>query len=798
MQVSYTWLKEYVDFNLNPEELAMLLTKAGLEVDGIKEPGKGLEDIVVGEIKGIEAHPNADKLRVAKVDVGTEVLEIVCGASNIFVGAKVPIATIGVTMPSGMKIKKAKLRGVTSYGMICSEDELGLIEERQPGVMIIEQECKAGDSFVKMMGLDDVILIVDLTPNFAHCLSMIGVAREVAARVGQSLKKLEIVVTETGPAVTELASVEIKDPELCLRYTARVIRNVKVAESPEWLKKRLEAAGVRSINNVVDVTNYVMMELGQPLHAFDYDKVNDHKIVVRRASNDENIVTLDEVERKLDSNMLAICDTEKPVCIAGVMGGTNSEVQEETTNILLESAYFNPVTIRKTARRFGLHSESSYRFERGVDIEAVIDASNRAAQMIQELAGGEIATGIIDIYPVAQKPKMIRLRIHRVKQVLGIELEHSEISDLLNRLGFAIKLDGDSLNVTIPTFRGDVEREADLLEEIARLYGYDNIPAHLPVSSYKMGKMSHSQRMEEDTREFMNAVGLYETMNYSFINPKAYDKIGLNPDHEWRNSIKLMNPISEEYAVMRRTLISDLLKVVSFNSKRRAKEVQIYELARVYHPTEDVLPLEKRMLAGAVMGVMVENLWNQKAAGFFYLKGILDAYAKKFGLGELEFEKAKHESMHPGRTSVVKARGQVLGYLGEIHPDVLENFDLEDKVTIFELDFEKIVNLNSVELRFAELPKFPALTRDIALLVDENVSHKEIEDIIKTTGSEFLEDVELFDLYQGEQVPNGKKSMAFAMSYRGSDRTLTDEEVNKIIDELLTQLKGELEAEIRK
>lgn len=798
MQVSCKWLKEYVDYHLTPEELADLLTAGGLEVEGIEAPGKGIKDIVIGEIQEIAQHPDADKLSVTKVNVGSEVLEIVCGAKNIFVGAKVPIARIGVKLPGGLKIEKAKLRGVTSYGMICSEDELGLKEERQPGVMILEGNCKAGDSFIEFMGLDDAVLVLKITPNFAHALSMLGVAREVAARIGQQVRMPEIRVQETGPAVSSLAAVEIHDLDLCPRYTARVIRGVKVGESPEWLQRRLEAAGVRSINNVVDATNYVLMELGQPLHAFDYDKIRDHKVVVRRTRDMEELVTLDEKLRKLDSDVLGICDAESPICLAGVMGGANSEVTEETTSVLLESAYFNPVTVRKTARRFALPSEASYRFERGVDINMVIEASNRAIQLIQNLAGGEIASGIIDVYPEPIIPQVIHLRTAKVCNLLGITLSRDEIALLLKRLHFGVEVTGEDLNVTVPTFRGDVTLEADLVEEIARLYGYNNILGTLPVSAYRMGRMTRAQHMEDVTREFMNSVGFNESWNFSFINPNAYDKIRLKPEHEWRNSIRLLNPLSEEYAVMRRTLLPDLLKTVSFNVKRQAEEVLVYELARVYHPRgEGELPEEPQILAAAVRGLKEVDPWKQNAAGFFYLKGVLEAYAEKFGLGELTFEKAQHDSLHPGRTAVVKVKRQEIGYLGEVHPDVLANYDLEDRVTVMELNFAKMVELFSSERRFSELPKFPALTRDIALLVNESVNTQAIQAVIRTTGSEYLERVDLFDLYQGAQVPTGKKSMAFAMSYRAKDRTLTDAEVNAVMEELLSRLKNELGAEIR-
>lgn len=798
MRVSYQWLKEYVDVQVSPEELAAMLTLSGLEVDLIEKPGKGIEGIVIGEIREMAQHPNADKLTVTKVDIGRDVLEIVCGAKNIFVGAKVPIAPVGVTLPGGMKIEKAKLRGVTSHGMICSEDELGLKEERQPGVMILTGDCKAGDSFIRFMGLDDVILVLDLTPNFAHALSMVGVAREVAARLGMPLKRPEILVKESGPAVSELTSVEILDPDLCPRYTARVIRGVRVGESPEWLKRCLTAAGVRSINNVVDVTNYVLMELGQPLHAFDYDRLSGHRIVVRRAGHAGAIITLDEKERNLDTDVLAICDAEKPICIAGVMGGANSEVTGATVNLLLESAYFDPVSIRKSARRFGIPSEASYRFERGVDIDAVIEASNRAVQLIQEVAGGEIATGLIDVYPAPAPLRVIPLRTWRVNKLLGTRLTRDEIAQLLTRLGFMVQVTGDDLDVTVPTFRGDVTWEADLFEEVARLYGYDRIPGVLPEGNYRIGRLTPSQLLEDRTREFMNAVGLNETMSYSFINPNAYDKLGLPPEHPWRNSIRLRNPLSEEYAVMRRTLVADLLRVTALNVNRGVNEVPVYELARVYNPRENDLPEEWRMLTAAVIGLPENDPWRQRAAGFFYLKGILDQYAETFGLGELAYERTTAmEMLHPGRGAIVKAGGVEIGYLGEIHPDVLSNYGLEERVTVFELNFETVVQLIHNERRYRELPKFPASTRDIALLVDREVSMQAIKDIIAGTGSEFLESVELFDLYQGAQVPAGKKSMAFAMSYRAKDRTMTDEEVNGIMERLFARLKEETGAEIR-
>lgn len=797
MRVSYKWLREYVDFDLTPEELAELLTQSGLEVETIEFLGQGLEEIVIGQIIEILQHPNADKLSLTKVDLGDQILEIVCGAKNIFLGAKVPIAKIGVELPNGMKISQVKLRGIASSGMICSEDELGLSSERQPGVMILEEKCRPGDRFISVMGLDDHILELSITPNYAHCLSILGVAREIAARVERPLKKPEMVVREALEKVDKVTGVEVLDPDLCLRYTGRVIRGVQVGPSPQWLQKRLENCGIRPINNVVDVTNLVLLEMGQPLHAFDYDQLAGRRVVIRRAQADEQIVTLDGKERTLDEEVLCICDAKKPICIAGVMGGSNSEVTDQTVNLFLESAYFDPISVRKAARKYAIHSEAAYRFERGVDIDAVTAASGRASQLIQELAGGEVLGGIIDVYPEEVPSLQIKLRTARVADLLGITLSRDEIAHLLKRLCFEIQVQGDDLEVSVPSFRRDVLREADLIEEIARLYGYNNIPSQLPVAPYRIGLKTKGQLMEDQTKEFMNAMGLSETIHFSFVNPNFADKLNLSPADDWRQLIKLINPLSEEYAVMRRTLIADCLRTISFNSKRQNEEVRIFELARTYLPSEDVLPMELRMLTAGVSGLPKSDRWNQNAAGYYHLKGILDEYADKFGLGELTYQKTQHATFHPGRTALIKARGQSIGYLGEIHPDVLENYQLKSRVAIFELNFEKIVQLSNPKRNFTQLPKHPALTRDIALVVDSKISTQEIKDVINTFGSEYLEKVEFFDLYQGNQLPLGKKSMAFALSYRAKDRTLTDDEVNVDFEKLLDRLNRELGAEIR-
>lgn len=798
MQVSYKWLQKFIDLDLSYQELSKILTQIGLEVEYVHKIDEGIENIVIGEIKEIEKHPKADRLHITRVDVGDQTLQIVCGASNIFEGAKVPIARVGVTLPSGMTIKEAKLMGVVSYGMICSEDELGLVEERQPGVMILSEQCQAGDSFTKKLGLDDVVFELSVTPNMAHTLSMIGVAREVAAFTNKELKMPKYAVTESDQSVTDFVKVKIEAEDLCPRYTARVIQGVKIGESPDWLKQALQRAGIRSINNVVDVTNYVMLEMGQPLHAFDYDTIAGSEIVVRRAKTDEKITTLDEKERNLDNEMLLICDINKPLGIAGVMGGLNSEVTDATTNILLESAYFNPISIRKTSRGFGLISEASYRFERGVDINRVEEASNRAIQLIQDVAGGEILKGMIDVYPQKIAQRMITLRVERVCSLLGIELGRSQIVTLLEKLGYVVNEVAGDLKVTVPSYRGDVSLEADLIEDIARIYGYDNIPKQQLESKGLRGHLTWSQSLEDETKRFLTGMGLNETINFSFVNRNVFDRIQLSPEHPWRNVLEIMNPLSEEYAILRTTLIPDMLKVAEYNVKRQVKKVCIFELAKVFLPVEGkTLPNEPRRLTCFVTGIAPNQLWGQNADEFYYLKGVLEAFAKRFEIGELEFEKVKLDCFHPGRTAIVKIANEPLGYIGEVHPDVLQNYDLEGRAAIFEINFEKIVELAAKTRRFKDLVKYPAVNRDIALLVDQEIPVHQIYKLIQSVNTEYLEEVKLFDLYQGKQIPEGKKSLAFALKYRACDRTLTDDDINSIIKDILDIVKEKLGAEIR-
>ncbi|SKA08231.1 phenylalanine--tRNA ligase subunit beta [Selenihalanaerobacter shriftii] len=797
MNVSYKWLQEYIDFDYSPQDLAEKLTLAGLEVDKIVYQGEGLEDVIIGKILEINKHPNADKLSICQVDLGTTEEEIVCGANNMESGDKVPVAPVGTQLPNGMEINEVDLRGVKSRGMLCSADELGLQEDRAEGLMILDQSLEIGSKFINALKLNDFILELDLTPNYADCLSMIGVAREVAAMTGNELKLPEPKFEAKGLEVSELTSINVEDEDLCPRYTARVIKNVEVKESPLWLQKRLRAIGIRPINNIVDITNYVLMEFGQPLHAFDYDKLAENRIVVRRAKAGEKLITLDDEERELDEDMLVIADAQKPVCVAGVMGGANSEVTTKTTNILLESASFNPISIRKTAKKLGLHSDSSHRFERGVDINGTNLASKQAIELILELGGGKVAKGVIDAYPEPVAPLKLELRTDRINKLLGTEISSEEMVNLLEKLEFGIEEKDSKYIVKIPTFRGDISREADLVEEIARMYGYDKIEVTSPSGKILQGKKTWRQSIEDKTLDILTSLGLFEIQTFSFTNQKVFDQIKLPTDSSLRDTVKLNNPLSAEHEVMRTTLIPNLLEVLNRNVNRNIENMEAFELSRVFTPKETELPEERLLLSGAIMKKQDNDMWNLDAANFFTAKGKVERYLEELGIADYEFISSQHPSFHPGRTAEVMIKGEKAGFLGELHPDVIEEYDLLSRTTLFELEFEVIVKHASDDVIYDELPKYPASTRDIALVVKGEVTSQQIEDIIKGLAGELLEEIELFDVYQGEQVEAGYKSLAYSLIYRAKDRTLTDEELNELQIKIENKLDSKVGAKIR-
>ena len=625
MNVTLNWLKAYIDFEFSATELADRLTMLGVEVESVKQLGAELDGVVVGSVSSIRPHPNADKLVLCQVDIGeTEELQIVCGAPNVREGMLAPVATIGATLPAGFTIKRARLRGETSHGMLCSEKELGLSEDAA-GLMELPTDTPLGISLSEALGLDDIVFELEITPNRPDCLSMIGVAREIRAETGNTLKLPQVDFNENETDIRETTSVTIEAPDLCPRYAARVIRGVKVGQSPAWLKHRLEAVGIGVINNIVDITNFVLMEYGQPLHAFDYHKLTENRIVVRRATAGENITTLDEVARELTPDMLVIADAEKPVALAGIMGGYDSEIIETTADVLLESAYFNPSGIRATAKALGISTEASYRFERGADPGAVLAALDRAAQLIAELAGGSICKGIVDVYPGEQPLRQIQLRPERVNFILGTALDTSEMVQILSDLGFDVKANGTGdYHVTVPTFRSDLTREIDLIEEVARVYGYDNIPTTLPKGDIPVPAPNPSTEVRKRIKHFLFAAGMMEAINYSFCDPNCFDKIRFTDDDPCRDALKLRNPLSPEMSVLRTTLIPSLLENAQHNRNHQIDTIALFEIGSVF--TRNGAQKEPERVTGILAGQIGDGVYSNpyREPDFYDIKGLVE------------------------------------------------------------------------------------------------------------------------------------------------------------------------------
>ncbi|SRR5579884_3268467 len=801
MRFTLSWLKEYVEFNNPPEEIAERLTMSGLEVESIEYLGRGLEDIVVAQILDIRPHPNASKLVLCDVTDGTRKYNIVCGARNMKTGDKVALARAGTRLPpsakfpEGILIQSARIRGEVSEGMLCAENEMGLGNEGE-GILILPESARVGARLIDEMGLNDVIIEVGVTPNRPDCLSVIGIAREVAAVLGKRVNHPNYAVSDEGDDIGKLASVEVIDSDGCPRYSCRVITGITIAPSPEWLKTRLEASGIRSINNVVDVTNLVLLELGQPLHAFDYDLIEERKIIVRPAKEGESIETLDGIERTLTREDLLICDAQKPVAIAGVMGAANTEISGLTRNILLESAYFNPVRVRRTSRRTNLRSESSYRFERGVDPNGVVRALDRASELIRRLSGGRVARGKIDVYPNPIMPKELSLSTGRVNSVLGAEIESERIRQILEGLDIkALNTKGGEISFRVPTFRVDITREIDLVEEVARHYGYNSIDATLPAVRMKTEGVKKEKAIEGRLKDVLTSLGFLEVINYSFEDPEF---LGLFSENE---PLRILNPLTKEGSVMRTNLIAGISRNVILNLSHQVRDIRIFEIGRVFIPGENRLPLEIRKIAGAVTGKRQADIWDKEEFDFFDLKGILERVFEVFSISEgVRFEEAPQiRFLHPGKSAKALLGGEEAGFFGELHPEFQERLGISKRVYIFEIDLDKLSSsVKGVEKRFRPLPKFPSVRRDIALVVDESVAVGEVLNEIKKVESSLIEDVNVFDVFKGEPVGKGKKSIAVSMILRASDKTLTDEEANEAQAKALKRLESALGAELRK
>lgn len=800
MKVSLNWLKDYVDIQMDMKDLVNLLTMGGLEVEEVLTVGEGFEKVIVAEIESIQRHPNADRLSWVKVKTSRETLSIVCGATNIQEGQKVPLALVGAKLPNGMEIKRSKIRGLTSEGMLCSEIELGLGEDAS-GIMILPSNLPIGEDLDEALGLRDVILNLSVTPNRPDCLCVIGVAREIAALTHQRVKYPTISLLNHGEEIHQRTSVTILDPDLCPRYVARMIEGVTIGPSPFWMKNRLEKVGIRSINNVVDVTNYVMMEYGQPLHAFDFELLEGGRIVVRRAEEGESFFTLDGVKRTLTKEMLMICDGVKPVAIAGVMGGLNSEIKEDTKIVLLESAYFSPMENRRTSKQLGLETEAAYRFGRGIDYGGCVTAANRAAELIQELASGRVVGGVIDAYPKVIKPNPIRLRVKRVHQILGIEIPSERAKDYLKSLELEVEGDGDYLMVTPPSFRRDLEREIDLIEEIARINGYDNIPTTLPQGSPSGEERSKELLVEKRAIDLLLHQGYHEVITYGFTSPSSCDLIGLKPDDPRRKQIRILNPLTEDFSVMRTSLIPGLLEVARYNLSRKNLNLKLFELKRVFLQQEgSKLPNEVKYLTGLAMGMDQELHWAYppRPIDFYDIKGTIESLLEELRIKKMRFKRAEDiPYLHPGKATRVFVEEKEVGVLGEVHPDVLNHYGIQERVYLFEINFEELVRRVGEGRWFEPLPKFPEVYRDLSLVVSEEVETEKIGEAIWDLKEPFIKEVRLFDVYQGPPIPQGKKGVSFRIRYQAPDRTLTDEEVNQFHEKVILQLKEGLGAELR-
>lgn len=801
MIVTYNWLKEFVDFNLMPQDLADLLTMLGLEVEGIRHVGGGLDDVVVAVVEEKSQHPNADKLSLCKVNNGKETLAIVCGAQNFKAGDKVALAQIGAVLPGDFKIKRSKIRGEESCGMLCSEKELGLAVESE-GIIILPADLPLGVPVFEALGLKDTIFEIGLTPNRADCLSVVGIAREIAAKLGIAVKYSLPAVKESGTFVNECAQVIVEDSDLCPRYTARYISGCTVKPSPAWLVRRLEAVGMRSINNVVDVTNYVLMEYGHPLHAFDADLLAGGKIVVRRAAEGECFTTLDGQERILTGADLTIRDGEKGVALAGIMGGGNSEIRQQTSSILLESAYFNPSAIRRTSKRLGLHTESSHRFERGANVDILVTALDRAASLIAELGGGEIAAGTIDVYPDPLTRRTVRFRVDQCNRLLGIQLAADEMASIFGRLEFTVTVIEPGLfDVGIPSFRVDIEREIDLIEEVARLSGYNIIPVTMPKARVFSDRPTRHQRLEKQLRNLMVGQGFSEVITFSFMTPSVLDKLLLAKDDSRRSVVRLRNPLVEEQSVMRTTLLPGLLETAARNMNYRMLTLRLFELRRVYLPVEgQELPREPLHLASIMTGARYREGWNQERqqVDFYDVKGVVEHIIAEFAAGPVSFVQDRLDSyFHPGKSCSVLRGSELLGSFGELHPDVQDNFGIDQPVYYLELDFEKLAMASSDSVAISPPSRFPDTFRDIAMLVTDETPAAAVLDCIGGLKIREVECAEIFDLYKGVHVPEGFKSIAVRIRYRSQEKTLTDDEVSPLHQRIVDTLVKKLEVTIR-
>lgn len=793
MKVPYKWLKDYAQIDIDAKELADRLTLSGSKVEEVISAGDEITNVVTGKIESIAPHPDADKLVICQLNVGEkELVQIVTGANNMVEGDIVPVALHGASLPNGMKIKKGKLRGIVSNGMMCSEEELGIpTEEPVHGLMILPKDTPIGKDIKGVLGLNNEVIDFEITSNRPDCLSVIGIARETAATLGihYSMPNTHYKTSPKGNIQDEI-QVEILDKEKCNRYMARAIKNVKIAPSPEWMQERLLAAGVRPINNIVDITNFVMIELGQPMHAFDKREINSGKIVVDTAKEGEKFTTLDEVERQLNSDVLCIKDSDKIIGLAGIMGGLDSEIKEDTTEVIFESANFNGINIRVNSKKLGLRTESSSRFEKEIHADLAELAMDRACSLVEELQAGDIIEGTIDIYNNPVPTKEISVQWPWINEFLGTALSAEEMKEYLDRLELKTEIQKDILLIKVPSFRIDVNIKQDIAEEIARIYGYNNIPITITKTVAEKETKNLKQRTDDLVISTMISSGLYQSISYSFVSPKTLDKINAPEDSYLRNNIKIKNPLGEDFSIMRTTTIPSMMESLSRNYSRNIESTRLFEIGKIYLPKEreDVLPNEKNVLCVGLYGNV----------DYYHLKGIIENLLDALGVNNFTFKRqSSNTAFHPGKTADLYCGKNLIGILGEVHPDVCDKYEIELPCYVAEIDLDELYNFSNLKKSYKPLPKYPAVTRDLALIVDDAVLVQDIEDTIGKQGGNLVESIKLFDVYKGKQIPDGKKSIAYSIVYRAENRTLTDNDINKVHDKIVRSLEYKLGAQLR-
>ncbi|HLQ71027.1 MAG TPA: phenylalanine--tRNA ligase subunit beta, partial [Bacillota bacterium] len=798
---------KYVDIDgIEPEILAEKITKSGLEVDGIHYIGKQCKGVVTGYVTSCEKHPNADKLNVCQIDVGTEILQIVCGAPNIRQGVYVPVAKPDAVLPNNIKIKKVKLRDIESNGMICSLEELGFSEEhipksQQDGVFIFQEDVPIGEPIGPFLNIGDAVLELDLTPNRADCLNMMGIAYEVSAILNKEIHLPEVTVETIHKKVAEHVTVDVDDTALCPYYSVFMLEDVDIKPAPLWMQNHLLAAGIRPINNVVDITNYVLLEYGQPLHAFDRERVDSDHILVRRAKEGERLTTLDEKERILSSENLVITDGKEPIALAGVMGGANTEVHSQTTDLLLEAALFSSATTRRTVKQTGLRSEASTRYEKGLDPNRIKEAGLRACQLLREYAGAKVYEGVSEYNSLKKETKTVQMKRNIINKRLGTDITTAEIENILTRLRFPFDVEGNSFIVEIPSRRGDISIFEDMLEEVARIYGYDHLPYTLPKGSSQMGGLTTKQYIKREVNRYLQAAGLMEAKTYSLIDENKIN-LFLSPEIEEINPkpIQIAKPMTADHQLLRTSLLPELLNALTYNIARNEENIAYYEVGKVFVSGESTitnLPDEKLRVAGAITGNWVEHLWqgDTKKVDFYVVKGIVEGLFDHLDIPVI-VKQNRMEQMHPGRCATLHIGEQIIGFMGQVHPTFAKKWDLNETY-VFDINLDICLEHFEHVPRFTPIPKYPAIDRDIAFIMDKSIESGVIKDAIEKIGAPLVKQVHIFDVYTGENLPDGKKSVAFRLLYRDPDKTLTDAEIEMSYEQIIKSINETYETYVR-